>query len=327
MDFIDLAQARPIKNVNLNANGIRLATDRNFVAELGRRNEVPGKSVNIYLQFDGFDERTHLEIRGWDLRMFKQRGLDHCAEAGLTVTLVAAVERGLNEHELGAIIEEKLRATAEALDCADACRIDLPQAVKDLNDKAFMIGVQDFQDPYTLNVKQLMKCCVEEITPEPDKAQAASEFARVLKSGGRLGITDVTAAPDRLPPELTTLAARIACIADACPVAEYTAILAAGGLHTVRTERHDAAMIRMIDQIEARLNLLRMTAANRLDDVGLDLDAAPAVLAAARAAVTDGNLGYALLIAEKLPTVRVIYRPVRKRAHIPARPPLLASGP
>ena len=26
--------------------------------------------------------------------------------------------------------------------------------------------VQDFQDPYTLNVKQLMKCCVEEITPD-----------------------------------------------------------------------------------------------------------------------------------------------------------------
>jgi hypothetical protein len=29
-----------------------------------------------------------------------------------------------------------------------------------------MVLVQDFQDPYTLNVKQLMKCCVEEITPD-----------------------------------------------------------------------------------------------------------------------------------------------------------------
>ncbi len=62
--------------------------------------------------------------------------------------------------------EEKLRATAEALDCADACGIDLPEAVKNLSDKAFTIVVQDFQDPYTLNVKQLMKCCVEEITPD-----------------------------------------------------------------------------------------------------------------------------------------------------------------
>nr|WP_244187981.1 radical SAM protein [Streptomyces regalis] len=105
LDFIDLAQARPIRNVTLNTNGVRLATDHRFVAELGKRNQTPGRSVNIYLQFDGFDERTHREIRGRDLRTLKQRALDNCAEAGLTVALVAAVERGLNEHELGDIVE------------------------------------------------------------------------------------------------------------------------------------------------------------------------------------------------------------------------------
>jgi uncharacterized radical SAM superfamily Fe-S cluster-containing enzyme len=292
LQFIDLAQARPIKTANLNTNGIRLATDKRFVAELGKRNQVPGRSVNVYLQFDGFEERTHREIRGRDLRKFKQQALDNCAEAGLTVTLVAAIERGLNEHECGAIIEfgiehpavrsvafqpvthsgrhvafdplnrltnpdvirlieaqlpqwfqrgdffpvpccfptcrqvtylitggepgaravvpiprllavedyldyvsnrvmpdagirealeklwsasafmgtetttDRLRAAAAALDCEDACGIDLPNAVKDLDQNTFMIVVQDFQDPYTLNVKQLMKCCVEEITPD-----------------------------------------------------------------------------------------------------------------------------------------------------------------
>lgn len=49
----------------------------------------------------------------------------------------------------------------------------------------------------------------------------------------------------------------------------------------------------------ARLNLLRMTAPARLSAAGVDLDAAPAVLEAARAAVADGVLGYALLIAER----------------------------
>ncbi|MFI8849966.1 class I SAM-dependent methyltransferase [Streptomyces sp. NPDC053499] len=133
----------------------------------------------------------------------------------------------------------------------------------------------------------------------PDKTRAADEFARVLKPGGRLGITDVTAGPAPLPPELTGLAARIACIADARPLTEYADILAAAGLRTVRTERHDQAMTRMIDQIEARLNLLRLTAQAELTEAGVDLDASPAVLAAARTAVADGGLGYALLIAEK----------------------------
>ena len=54
---------------------------------------------------------------------------------------------------------------AEELECA-TCGIDIPAALRDLAQKAFMIVVQDFQDPYTLNVRQLMKCCVEEITPD-----------------------------------------------------------------------------------------------------------------------------------------------------------------
>ncbi|MFG2028508.1 class I SAM-dependent methyltransferase [Streptomyces sp. NPDC048825] len=135
----------------------------------------------------------------------------------------------------------------------------------------------------------------------PDKARAAAEFARVLRPGGRLGLTDVTADPDRLPPELRGLSARIACVADARPLDEYAEILAAAGLRTQVTERHDEAMLRMIDQIQARLDLLRITAPARLADAGVDLDAAPALLDAARAAVAEGVLGYALLTAVKWP--------------------------
>ncbi|MCX4581538.1 class I SAM-dependent methyltransferase [Streptomyces sp. NBC_01481] len=137
----------------------------------------------------------------------------------------------------------------------------------------------------------------------PDKTRAAAEFARVLKPGGRLGITDVTIDPARLPPELTGLGARIACIADARPLDEYAQILEAAGLRTVLTERHDTTMLRMIDQIEARLNLLRMTSLDKLTAADIDLDAAPTALGAARTAVADGVLGYALLIAES-PDVR-----------------------
>jgi len=274
LEFIDAARARPIRTVVLNTNGIRLATDARFVAALAERD------VTVYLQFDGFKVSTHELIRGRDLRERKQRALDNCAEAGVTVLLAAAVERGLNDDELGAIVRfgiehpavrgvvfqpvthagrhlefdplnrltnsdvidalaaqlpdwlrvddffpvpccfptcrsitylltdgqdvvpiprlvqledyldyvtnrvlpddgvraalEKLwsasavpgsSTTVEQLECA-TCGIDLPEALRDVVDRVFMLVIQDFQDPYTLNVKTLMKCCVEEITPD-----------------------------------------------------------------------------------------------------------------------------------------------------------------
>lgn len=57
-------------------------------------------------------------------------------------------------------------AATAALNCAEGCGINLPEALTHLTDRVFAIVIQDFQDPYTLNVKQLMKCCVQQITPD-----------------------------------------------------------------------------------------------------------------------------------------------------------------
>ncbi|WP_092536582.1 class I SAM-dependent methyltransferase [Amycolatopsis arida] len=132
----------------------------------------------------------------------------------------------------------------------------------------------------------------------PDKATAAAELARVLRPGGRVGITDVVTA-GALPAELSTLAAWVACVADARPVAEYAAILDRAGLRVGHTEAHDDALLTMIDEIEARLRLLRMTAADRLAAAGVDVAAVLRYTALARRGVADGLLGYALIVAEK----------------------------
>ena len=281
LEAIELAYAKGVKNVTLNSNGIRFAHDRRFVAALGAMQPKP---PGIYLQFDGLREDTHRQVRGRDLRKAKQTALDNCAEFGLTVTLAAAIERGVNDDEVGDIVRfgiehpavravafqpvthsgrhlefdpmqrltnadvvsglvdqcpdwfkksdffpvpccfptcrsityllvdgddvipiprlididehldyvtnralpdfdirhalEKLwsasavpgsDASVAELECA-TCGINLPEMSTGLGDKGtfkdkvFMIVIQDFQDPYTLNVKQLMKCCVEELT-------------------------------------------------------------------------------------------------------------------------------------------------------------------
>jgi tetraether lipid synthase len=272
LECIALAQAKGIRSVMLNTNGIRIARDSRFAERLAEL------QPHLYLQFDGFALETHLAIRGKDLRADKQRALDRWAELGLTVTLVCAVEHGVNEHEVGELIRfgvahpavrsiafqpvthsgrhiefdplerltnadvmklaaaqvpEWLRlddfvpvpccfptcrsmcyalvtddglvpftrlleiedyldylsnrvipdpavkgalermfsssatpGAEQALLACESCGIDLPGELDALEDRVFMLIVQDFQDAYTLNVRQLMKCCVEEITPD-----------------------------------------------------------------------------------------------------------------------------------------------------------------
>ncbi|MGA8248778.1 MAG: methyltransferase domain-containing protein [Nocardioides sp.] len=133
----------------------------------------------------------------------------------------------------------------------------------------------------------------------PDKPAALAEMARLLAPGGRLGITDIAAERDRLPEALTGLTAWIACVADARPLAEYADLAATAGLRVLATERHTGALSRMVDQIEARLELLRMTARPRLEALGVDFARAKPVLDAARRAVAEGTLDYVLLVAEK----------------------------
>ena len=100
IDMMRAAKARNIRHVMLNTNGKRIADDDAYLAELV---EI---RPSIYFQFDGFASETYRVLRGEpDILEQKLRALDRLAAIGLPVVLVPAIERGVNLHEVGAIVQ------------------------------------------------------------------------------------------------------------------------------------------------------------------------------------------------------------------------------
>jgi len=133
----------------------------------------------------------------------------------------------------------------------------------------------------------------------PDKRAAAAEFARVLRPGGRVGMSDLTRAGD-IPSELQGLLAWIACIADAQPLDTYARYLEDAGLTVTHIEPRDDALGSMVRDIRMKLMsaelLVRL---KQIDLPGIDFDRARTLARAAADAVQAGRFGYAIVVATK----------------------------
>ena len=135
----------------------------------------------------------------------------------------------------------------------------------------------------------------------PDKSSAASEFTRVLRPGGQVGLSDLTRA-GTLPDELETLLAWVACIADARPIDDYVAHLEQAGLSVGHIEPHNQALNEMVRVAQGRLlGLEIMIKLGKLDlPAGIDFAEAKRIARATTQAVREDKLGYALLVGTKL---------------------------
>jgi uncharacterized radical SAM superfamily Fe-S cluster-containing enzyme len=59
----------------------------------------------VYLQFDSLRDEVHQQLRGARLSDVRRRALEHLNAHDVSTTLVVTVKKGLNDHELGDIIE------------------------------------------------------------------------------------------------------------------------------------------------------------------------------------------------------------------------------
>jgi uncharacterized radical SAM superfamily Fe-S cluster-containing enzyme len=102
---LELCKQRPIRHLMVNTNGIRIAQDWEFAKRLA--GFMP--EFEIYLQFDSLQRDPLMQLRGADLRSIRHKALERLNKLGISTTLVVTVERGVNDNELGYIIDFALQ--------------------------------------------------------------------------------------------------------------------------------------------------------------------------------------------------------------------------
>jgi len=105
---LDMARARPIRHLMLNTNGIRIAREDGFAERLA--GYMP--DFEIYLQFDSLEAGPLIDLRGADLRNIRQCAIGKLNHLGLSTTLVVTLKKGVNDGEIGRIIEWALEQSA-----------------------------------------------------------------------------------------------------------------------------------------------------------------------------------------------------------------------
>lgn len=103
-EILDIAKRKPIRHLMVNTNGIRIANDEGFAEKLATY--MP--DFELYLQFDSFKPEALQLLRGKDLTDIRKKALDKLNALNLATTLVVTLQQGLNDDEIGKIIDYAL---------------------------------------------------------------------------------------------------------------------------------------------------------------------------------------------------------------------------
>jgi len=104
-EILDAAKRRPIRHLMINTNGVRIAKEPDFTKRLADYR----KGTEVYLQFDSLRDDALQTLRGARLRQVREQALENLEANQISTTLVVTVMQGVNDHEIGEIIEYALK--------------------------------------------------------------------------------------------------------------------------------------------------------------------------------------------------------------------------
>lgn len=99
-ELVKLAHEEGFSRTEVITNGIRIAQDLDYVMALRQA----GLS-QLGLQFDGMNDQVYQKLRGIPLLSVKLRAVENLRIAGQPTILAVCLARGVNDHQLGNIIE------------------------------------------------------------------------------------------------------------------------------------------------------------------------------------------------------------------------------
>ncbi len=98
--IIKMAKDMGFTHVQVATNGLRLARKEGYAKEL----KDAGLNT-VYLQFDGLTPEPYINNRGKDLLQQKLNAIEKCREADLGIVLVPTLVKGINDDQVGDIID------------------------------------------------------------------------------------------------------------------------------------------------------------------------------------------------------------------------------
>ncbi|UWG98233.1 radical SAM protein [Dehalobacter sp. DCM] len=90
--------------IEVNTNGVVIARDPAYIQELAEAG-ISG----IYMQFDGLTGDVYAKIRGENILEYKLKAIENCRKVGVQVVLAMTVIEGINEDQMGDVLNFALQ--------------------------------------------------------------------------------------------------------------------------------------------------------------------------------------------------------------------------